>query len=540
MNLPAFNYIACCHEKKARYKNTCWSKKKNRLSLYKIIFCLCFCCIFFNSYGQKTSSLKQTKTTVSPAVRKIEALEKQSMDLSGSNPDSAMLLGKLALKLSDQFKNDTCFANAYMALGWSWYCLGNRDSAEYFLLKSISFYHKIKSDLGEGKAYINLSYIYQDGEEYVKLLDCLKKGRPLIEKSNDEINLSIIDLTMGSTYGDMQLYEKGKPFIRSAIAIAEKINTLEYLVPCYSAYGYILMQQGIYDSALYYFHKNYTIATRETDPESIAYACDNLGETFQKKDNAVNCPVCIDSAYYYFNLALHWFTKLNSPGNIEYERMNVGSILRIQKQYKQAEKFLSGAFIFFDSINDIKYAYATAEQLSMLYKDLGNYRQAYNYNIIAQKYEDSIANKNRADSIAKMFAFYETEKRDRTIQLLNANAKLDKDQISRQHIIQLFSIISIVLIIVLFIVLFNRSRIKQQLKETKVRNQLASDLHDEVGSSLSSILLLSKMAAGKTEEEKAGNSMLEKISSNTKEVIDKMGDIVWMMNPKYDEGEKCA
>ena len=36
---------------------------------------------------------------------------------------------------------------------------------------------------------------------------------------------------------------------------------------------------------------------------------------------------------------------------------------------------------------------------------------------------------------------------------------------------------------------------------------------------------------------KTGNSMLEKISSNTKEVIDKMGDIVWMMNPKYDEGE---
>jgi signal transduction histidine kinase len=32
-------------------------------------------------------------------------------------------------------------------------------------------------------------------------------------------------------------------------------------------------------------------------------------------------------------------------------------------------------------------------------------------------------------------------------------------------------------------------------------------------------------------------SMLEKISGNTKEVIDKMSDIVWMMNPKYDDGE---
>ena len=75
--------------------------------------------------------------------------------------------------------------------------------------------------------------------------------------------LSIIDLTMGSTYGDMQLYEQGKRFIRSAIAIAEKINTLQYLAPCYSAYGYILLQQGNFDSALYYFRKNYAIATQD-------------------------------------------------------------------------------------------------------------------------------------------------------------------------------------------------------------------------------------------------------------------------------------
>jgi signal transduction histidine kinase len=31
--------------------------------------------------------------------------------------------------------------------------------------------------------------------------------------------------------------------------------------------------------------------------------------------------------------------------------------------------------------------------------------------------------------------------------------------------------------------------------------------------------------------------MLETIAGNTKEVIDKMNDIVWIMNPKYDEGE---
>jgi signal transduction histidine kinase len=469
-------------------------------------------------------------------ANKTAELSKYSMDLSASNPDSALLIAEEGLQLSKHNKNDTGIADCSMAIGWSYYCFGNRDSAEYFLLKAITLYHNINDWRSEGKCLVNLSYVYQDGDEYLKLLNCLKAARPLIEKLNDEIGLANIDLTMGSTYGDMGLYTQGKQYIVSAIAAIRRLNRTDYLTTCYSAYGYLFSEQGNYDSALYYYHTGYAAAKQLQDAAGKAYATDNLGEAFQKKANQANCIVCIDSAFYYYNLALYWFTKMGSPGNIENEKMNIGSILRIKKQYKASEKFLVDAFHYFDSTNDIKFAYSTAQQLSMLYEDMGNYKQAYQYNIITQKYKDSIANKNRTDAIAKMFALYETEKRDRTIQLLNAREQLDKEQISRQHILELFSVISIALIIILSVVLFNRNRIKQQLKEVSVRNQLAADLHDEVGSSLSSILLLSKMAAGKTNEENK-SSMLEKISGNTKEVIDKMGDIVWMMNPKYAEGE---
>jgi two-component system sensor histidine kinase UhpB len=182
-------------------------------------------------------------------------------------------------------------------------------------------------------------------------------------------------------------------------------------------------------------------------------------------------------------------------------------------------------------------ALEAANELSTLYKDIRDFKNAYKYNVISQKYKDSLDSKKRTNSIAKMFAQYETEKRDRTIELLNAQTQLDKQEILKQHIIELFSVISLILAVILFIVLINRGRIKQQLKEVKVRNQLAGDLHDEVGSSLSSILLLSKMASGKIPEETVDRNMLETIAGNTKEVIDKMGDIVWMMNPKYDSGE---
>jgi signal transduction histidine kinase len=214
----------------------------------------------------------------------------------------------------------------------------------------------------------------------------------------------------------------------------------------------------------------------------------------------------------------------------------MGKVLRAKENYKTADEYLTEAFNYFDSTGDTVFALEAASELSILYKDIRDFKNAYKYNIISQQYKDSIDSKKRADSIAKMFAQYETEKKDRTIQLLNAQAKLDEKEISNQHIIEIFSLVSVVLAGVLFIMLVNRNRIKQQLKEVKVRNQLAGDLHDEVGSSLSSILLLSKMASANSTGLTVNKNMLEKISDNTREVIDKMSDIVWMMNPKYDEG----
>jgi len=497
---------------------------------FKCFISVLFCLLFFETSAQ------QPKAKISADVKEVEAIQARVLDISGYDLDSAMLLAKQALQLSEKFKNDTCFAFAYTATGWCLYYEGNRDSAEYYLLKAINLYHKHKILPQEVNCLLNLSYVYQDGADYLKLMNCLKKARPLAEIINDPIVLANIDLTMGSTYGDMQQYEKGKYYIFSAIAITKQQNRNDMLTGCYSACGYIYMEEGKFDSALYYYRLNYALSTGLNDPESIAIASDNLGEAFQKKAIEKGCGTCIDSAYYYYKSALHFFTAMNSPGNIEYAKMNFGSVLRIKKEYKAAEKYLTDAFHYFDSTENIKSACSSAMQLSMLYEALGNYKQAYGYTIIANHLNDSLQQKKRTDSIAQMFAIYETEKRDRAIELLNAKAKLDKEKISQQYLIILFSVMSLVFIIVLAAVLINRSRIKQQLKEVKVRNQLAADLHDEVGSSLSSIFLLSKMTAKKNAEATDYN-MLEKISGNTKEVIDKMADIVWMMNPKYDDGE---
>lgn len=71
------------------------------------------------------------------------------------------------------------------------------------------------------------------------------------------------------------------------------------------------------------------------------------------------------------------------------------------------------------------------------------------------------------------------------------------------------------------------------MKELELRNQIAADLHDEVGSSLSSIHMLSQMANTSTDNNQ--KNILDKVSTNAKETMDRMNDIVWIVKPGETE-----
>lgn len=84
-----------------------------------------------------------------------------------------------------------------------------------------------------------------------------------------------------------------------------------------------------------------------------------------------------------------------------------------------------------------------------------------------------------------------------------------------------------------------RYRLAQVLKLQHLRNDIARDLHDEVGSSLSTIAIYSKIAL-----EQVGTSpvksepLLQKITEQTRDMMGSMNDIVWSINTKNDDFEQ--
>ena len=87
----------------------------------------------------------------------------------------------------------------------------------------------------------------------------------------------------------------------------------------------------------------------------------------------------------------------------------------------------------------------------------------------------------------------------------------------------------------IIIYLFVRYRFLQKLRATKVRDRIARDLHDDLGSYLSSISIMSRSAANAAAKNpERARAQLDTIGQTARHMLESMGDIVWSINPAHD------
>lgn len=94
------------------------------------------------------------------------------------------------------------------------------------------------------------------------------------------------------------------------------------------------------------------------------------------------------------------------------------------------------------------------------------------------------------------------------------------------------------LIIILFFYALYRYRISQLLKLQKVRNRIASDLHDDIGSTLTNINMLSEISRKNLEKPQEAEKFLQRISEEVTSTSQALNDIIWSVNSSNDSMEE--
>ena len=101
--------------------------------------------------------------------------------------------------------------------------------------------------------------------------------------------------------------------------------------------------------------------------------------------------------------------------------------------------------------------------------------------------------------------------------------------------------LSILAVITIFFRLYYRNKLHKQLiglekKQAieKERTRIATDMHDDMGAGLSRIKVLSETIKFENQKGIIDPAHLQKISSYSEEMMDKMGEIVWALNQRND------
>ena len=162
-------------------------------------------------------------------------------------------------------------------------------------------------------------------------------------------------------------------------------------------------------------------------------------------------------------------------------------------------------------------------------------------NILRYRYMLAGLDKTWSDATERNFVSYNLQPGEYTFKVEAQNADGSwSNQIAQANFIihypfwKTWWFISLLIIITIILVyLIYQYRLRQVLKLEKLRSKISIDLHDDIGSTLSSISILSDMVIKENDESQSKN-MISEIKESSLSLMEKMDDIVWSINPAND------
>ncbi|HLP13993.1 MAG TPA: sensor histidine kinase [Flavobacteriales bacterium] len=397
---------------------------------------------------------------------------------------------KISLGITGKYKDIQHRSITYVNLGRLHYELGDVGVALKYLSKSIQIYEDTQDPkLAEETAYaINfVGGIYSDQGEFNVAMKYFERAIEIFKKMNDEHGIANSYSFMGASYFAQHNQKKALDYFLKAIDVFKKMDDKESIASNLNNIGLLYQENNEITKAINNFNQSLEIFKTIEHLNGVGVASKNLGEAYFKMGD-------YEKALFYFKESYKIAKEIRYPRNLEVAAAG------LYKVYKQEGK--------------IEDALAMHEEYVRIHDSVNsdNAKRAALNNQVRYEY----GKKQVADSIQDV-----EEKRV-------MKAELDQ---TRTRMYLLFAGLALLILSGIFVV--QRLRFQQKVKELKLRNKIAGDLHDEVGSALSSISMYASMAQMQNGNDNV--KLVGKIEETSRETLTNMSDIVWSLLPKNDK-----
>jgi signal transduction histidine kinase/Flp pilus assembly protein TadD len=463
------------------------------MNLKNVLTCLAFT-IMFGGFGQNNAvidSLENILKTAKADTAKVIVLNSLSKQYKNiSDFEKAMQYAEPALALAEKLNYKKGKADVYNSIGRRYLSIGNFQKAMKNFFAALKISEEIGYKKGVAHSYNNIGIYYQCVGNFTEALENYLYALNIWEDIGHKIGIAGSYNNIGIMYGSQGNYSEALKNFFACLKIREEIRGKNGDAGSYNNIGIIYASQGKYPKAL----------------ENYFYAL-NIWEDIGYKIGIAEC---------YNNIGFVYYRQGNYPEARKY--LNDGLALQLKIGNKLGIQF---SYEFLATLDSVE----------------GNFAQALENYKMSTLYKDSILNEESNNQIARLKVQFETEKKDQEIVLLKKDNVLQVQKLEKQKLLRNGMIAGTALLLLVGLLLFRSFRLHKKLEKqqaiTQERNRISADLHDDMGSNLSEIFLLSDVVIRETKATQAKNAAM-KIANNSRHLLKGMGEIIWVLNSNND------
>ncbi|WP_442846578.1 tetratricopeptide repeat-containing sensor histidine kinase [Leeuwenhoekiella sp. H156] len=394
---------------------------------------------------------------------------------------------------------------------------------------------------GIGEAYKNIATIYGYEADSKKRVEYNLKAIRIFEENDLKPQAANLYGEMG--YGmKRDNMERAQYYMNKGIKMAEAGNYKEVLDRTYNNYGVLKEMQGQLDSALYFYKKGLAIVEERNYTEGLPYSYSNLAGVYGQMGN-------YDLSREFFYKAKAIREKINDRKGIAENYTQIGEVYLAEGKPAEAIPFFEKSLPIARKEDYRFLMQYTYQQLSEAFKQMKQTDSALYYFEKYAVFKDSISSLETSKQIAALEVEFETEQKEN--QILKQRAQLaEKDLEVRRKNLYIYGSLGLAIVLgLLGYLIYSRQKLKnkQLQKESELQIALAKietqnrleeqrlrisrDLHDNIGSQLTFIIMsldnLSYLLGD------AGQQVKERIaaiSTFTSVTINELRDTIWAMN----------
>jgi signal transduction histidine kinase len=525
------------------------AKAKLNAGFFSVILIIFFSHFKANATNkQYLDSFENLLTKPISTSQKINTLYTLSYEYGLINPRKGIYYANKCLELAKQVKSYEGRFYGYNGLGNAYESLANFDSALYYHSLEYQMVKKFGTKHNIAAALSNIGICYKELGNYSQALNYFLKAYKIME--GEKAYNARIHYYLGEMYYMLSNYEQS--IVQSKIGFNKCLGTeFEYV-----GYNMIVtlakckLKLGKTDSAIILLNEAKAELKTYTDQVSYGVCLNALGEAYIEANEYQLAIECFEE-----EIDIH--KKVGNKNGICIANLNLAftNSLFDKKDLTKIKWYLNQTETNLFAIQHNKDVLMKSyEKLASSYESIGLIPMALSRYKLYWDLKDELLSKERYKQLNELETKYATERKEKQIQTQLAELK-NKSILLQRNRFQIISLVVTLAFLVLFGYFFyHRFKIKQRTKleleivrqehlreralkdkENEERTRIAKDIHDELGSGLSKINLVSEIIKKEEINNRTTYEQLNSISETSIKLVENMRDLIWVWNPENNQ-----